>query len=161
MSLFRLRLNSGRIIDLYVVNDFGFGGEQSVIIYESPGSSGGTVLTTGRKNRTVTLNGKLIGRSIQDLNSKKVAIEKARDNGEPLNLDSPLDSEDTGRYIIQSFEGNLPEGQARMITFTLKLAEYRQANIKRASVNLVNFEPAQLLIQRAIDRGFASGTPGA
>lgn len=152
MVLFRLRLNDGTLIPLYVVESLGFGGQQSVIIYEAPGSDGGTVLTTGRMNKTVTLSGRLIGTDIFDLNNKKVEIERVRDAGEPINLDCPLDSEDTGRYIIETFEGQLPLGQERYATFTLTLREYRQANIQAAAISLVNYQPAELLKQRAADR---------
>jgi hypothetical protein len=152
MVLFRLRTNDGTLIPLYVVESLGFGGQQSVIIYEAPGSDGGTVVTTGRMNKTVTLSGRLIGSDIFDLNNKKVEIERIRDLGEPVNLDCPLDSEDTGRYIIETFEGNLPLGQERYITFTLTLKEYRQANIQAAAISLVNYQPAELLKQRAADR---------
>jgi len=152
MSLFRLRLGDGTEIDLYIVESMGFGGSQSVIVYESPGSNGGTVLTTGRKNKQVTLAGKIIGKTTDDVNAKKLAIERVRDAGQPLNLYSPLDSEDTGRYIIETFEGSLPQGQARYITFSLVLTEYRQANIRQAAISLVNFQPAELLKERARQR---------
>ena len=157
MALYRIGNRGGIVIPLFVVENFNFGGQQSVIVYESPGSDGGTVIVTGRKNRTVTLSGKIIGTDIFDLNNKKVAIEKMRDTGLPINLDSPLDSEDTGRYIIRNFEGSLPPGQERYITFSLELDEYRQANIRRSSVSLVNFQPAELLKQRAIDRNLLAG----
>jgi len=134
-----------------------FGGQQGVVIYEAPGSDGGTLLTTGRLNNSVTLSGRLLGTDIIDLNNKKVAIERIRDLGEPVNLDSPLDSEDTGRYVIETFEGSLPLGQARFINFTLILREYRQANIQAAAISLVNFQPAELLKQRASDRNLLAG----
>jgi len=152
MTLFRLRLENEQIIEISVVESMGFGGQQSVIVYESPGSDGGTTLTTGRMNRTITLSGRLLGSDIFDVNRKKVTLERIRDRGEVVNLDSPLDSEDTGRYIIETFEGNLPLGQARYVTFSMTLREYRQANVKLASVSLVNYQPAELLKQRARDR---------
>lgn len=149
MVLFRIRKDDGTEIPIYVVENFGFGASQGVIIYEAPGSDGGTILTTGRKNRNVTLSGRIIGTGLTDLNEKKVALENARDSGEAINLDTPLDSEDTGRYIIETFEGSLPVGQERYITFSLVLQEYRQANIQQTAINLVNFQPAQLLTERA------------
>jgi len=152
MALFRLRLNNGTLIEISVVESMSFGGEQSVIVYESPGSDGGTTITTGRKNKAVVLSGKLLGQDALDVNTKKLAIERVRDAGEPINLDSPIDSEDTGRYIISSFNGSLPQGTQRYITFELTLTEYRQANIKQSSISLVNFQPLQLLTQRARDR---------
>lgn len=152
MVLFRLRLSDGTEIPLYVVESMNFGGQQSVIVYEAPGSDGGTLLTTGRINKSVTLSGRLIGTDINDLNDKKVTIERVRDAGEPINLDSPIDSEDTGRYVIETFEGTLPLGQERFIAFTLVLREYRQANIQATAISLVNFQPAELLKQRARDR---------
>lgn len=158
MVLFRLRLDDKTEIALYVVNSMSFGGTQSVIVYESPGSDGGVVLTTGRNNKSVTLSGKLIGIDMNDVNTKKQAIERVRDAGQPLNLDCPLDSEDTGRYIIETFEGDLPAGVGRYVNFTLKLVEYRQANIRESAINLVNYQPAFLLKQRAKDRGFLAAT---
>ena len=152
MALYRLRIDAETIIELSVVENQNFNGEQGVVVYESPGSNGGTTITTGRRNKIVSLSGRLIGTDIFDVNSQKVAIEAARDDGLPINLDSPLDSEDTGRYIIKSFEGSLPQGQQRYISFTITLTEYRQANVRQSAINLVNFQPAEILKQRAADR---------
>ncbi len=151
-SLYRLRLSTGSIIDLSVVESMSFGGELGVIVYESPGSNGGTVVTTGRKNKTVVLRGKLTGADINDINTKKMAIDRLRDNATVVNLDCPLDSEDTGRYIVGNFAGGVVQGTQRYVTFDMTLIEYRQANIQSTAIALVNFQPAELLKQRAKDR---------
>ena len=137
MGLYRIRTNEGTIYDLSVVESFSFGGEQGVIVYESPGSDGGTIVTTGRKNRSVVMRGKLLGADFDDINTKKVQIERLRDTATVINLDSPLESEDTGRYIIGSFSGTIPTGTQRYITFDLTLIEYRQANVQQSAVSLV------------------------
>jgi len=152
MTKFRIRTNDNTIIELSVVESMSFGGEQATIVYEAPGSDGGTVITTGRKNTAVVLAGKLLGTDAIDVNQKKVIIERLRNAGTPINLDSPIDSEDTGRYIISSFSGGLPQGTQRYITFEMTLTEYRQANVKQSSLSLVNFQPSELLKQRARDR---------
>jgi hypothetical protein len=128
---------------LYVVGNMSFGGTQSLVIYESVGTNGGAVIATGRTNNSITLNGKLLRYGDLSLNDIKAQIQNIRDGGRPVTLVAPIDNNDTGRYIIQEFTGNVIEGTPGYLSFTLILQEYRQVNVKRALVNLVSFEPAE------------------
>lgn len=152
---FELRFN-GSTFPLSIVENMAFGGTQSVIIYESPGTNGGTVITTGRTNNVITLSGKLLrveGTTLEDIKNE---IEDIRDVGQPVVLVAPLNSNDTGQYIIERFEGNVLPGIESYVPFTLTLQEYRQANIRNNNLNLVSFEPAEQARETTIAKNIAS-----
>lgn len=167
MSKFILIPKGEEKIYLSVVSNMEFGGKQSVIVYESPGTNGGTVITTGRTNNHIVLTGKILLPFQSDaqrqspnaafpfpsitLNEIKAKLQKLRNNGTPVQLIAPVDNDDTGQYIIEEFRANVLEGQESFIPFTMTLQEYRQANIQTASVNLVNFLPAQEFVKRLKD----------
>lgn len=163
MVLYTLTGAFGETFDLYIVSNMSFGGEQSVVVYESPGSDGGVLLTTGRLNKKVTLTGQIFSKETDedairtDLNQKIQGISDWRDNAMIVKLKSPITHNDTGFYIIKTFGGNVTEGQLRAVAFTMELEEYRQKGVKRAEVNLVNYQPAELLKQRARDRNIIAG----
>ena len=149
-----------------------WGGKQTVIVYESPGTNGGTAITTGRTNNSISLSGRILlpfasaqqranpnatfPTPMNTLNDIKATIQQARDLGKPVQLIAPIDNGDSGQYLIEEFKGNLLEGIESYIPFTLTLQEYRQANIQRSQTNLVNFEPAQKFVQRLKDRNLLS-----
>jgi hypothetical protein len=181
MANFKIDLQDGtEPIDIYIVENAGFGGEQSIIIYESPGGDGGAVLSTGRLNKIVKLDGKIIATNVtkelneaisisdisqqtrineqynrfstglirNELNEKIEKISNIRDAGKPIKLISPIVDNSVGQYIIRSFTYGVVIGQLRYVTFSMELVEYRQKGVKRASVNLVNFQPGELLKDR-------------
>jgi len=142
----------GTVVPIYVVGNMSWGGKQQVIVYESPGTNGGTVVTTGRLNRQRTLNGKMIhveGTTLQQIKSLFFTV---MEDGTPVTLLSPIDDEDTGQYIIEEFNGNIIEGTESYLPFTMVLTEYRQANIRRSQINLISFEPAEAFKQRLRDQ---------
>lgn len=159
----------GSPIPLNVVSRMEFGGRQSVIVYEAPGSNGGTVVTTGRTNNKITLTGRLIlpfGTQLQrenpnatfpqplnTLNNIKSRLQQIRDSGKVVQLQAPVTNDDTGNYIIEEFTASLEEGNAASMPFTMTLVEYRQANIRQAQVNLVHFAPAASFVKTLEDRG--------
>jgi len=167
MTRFRLIVN-GIIIPLQVVSNMEFGGRQQVIVYESPGTNGGVVLTTGRVNNTITLTGRILlpfksaseradpnsafPTPMSTLNDIKAQIQAVRDSGAPVQLDSPITNDDSGQYVIEEFRANIIEGVTSYLPFTLTLQEFRQANIRQASQNLVSFEPGEQFKQVLRDR---------
>lgn len=148
-------------IPIYVVNNSTWGGSMQTIIHESAGTNGGVVITTGRNTNKITLNGKLMTRLYSTLKGKTKTIFGSdsnpllalnqiknyfltlKDNGTPITLITPVDNNDSGRYIISSFNGNVLEGQANYLPFIMELTEYKQVNIRRSQVNLISFEPAE------------------
>lgn len=141
----------GAIVPLYVVNTMSFGGTQSVIVYEAPGTNGGTVITTGRTNNKITLNGKIVRQAGLTLNEVKAQLQRIRDAAKVVRLLAPIDNDDTGSYVIEEFTGTVIEGTPGYLSFSMTLQEYRQANIQTRAVNLVNFGPADALKQRLTD----------
>lgn len=133
-------------IPLYVVDGNNWGGDVQTIIYESPGTNGGIVITTGRTTNKITLTGKFVakeGQTLSDLETLKDKIDNIKNKGKPVVLIAPVRNNDTGVYIISSFTGNVVGGLASALPFTMELTEYRQANLQRTAVNLISFEPAE------------------
>jgi hypothetical protein len=162
MSLYKLRAE-GKEFDLKVVKNMPFGGDHGVIVYESAGGDGGVVITTGRYTKKVSLNGSIIGSGTtedevkSDLRNKINELTDLKDRGVVVKLVSPLAQNDTGSYIINSFNGTIQEGQMKTIEFSMALTEHKQTGVKRSAVNLVNFQPAELMKMRARDRNILSG----
>ena len=151
MALYKITIiSSGEVINLRVVKNMAFGGEQTNIIYESPGSNGGLLLSTGRKNKKLNLSGVITSKLtnpddiLQDLSDYIETIADIRDDGEVIKMTTPIAQNDTGFYVIKSFTGVLNEG-AMFVDFNLELDEYRQKGVKQAAINLVNFQPTESL----------------
>lgn len=152
---YQLRLKSGKIIAFRVVDHRGalvrgmnLGGAVQLLKYESPGSNGGMTVFNGRLGNTITKNGIIIGTDMADVNGIKTEINNAKNNGEVVVLVAPVDNDDTGEYFIESFLYNIVEGRATSLTFTMTLYENREANVRKAAVNLVNFQEGELLKAR-------------
>lgn len=146
MVNYLIRAN-GEDIPLRIVSNQTWGGTQTAIVYESAGTNGGVVVITGRKNNEIVLSGKLLAdeatNPLLSLNTQKNKFLDLKDAGTPIVLTSPINNNDTGVYIITEFSGNVIEGMANYLSFTMTLTEYRQANLKRTVVNLISFEPAE------------------
>jgi hypothetical protein len=142
----------GKVVPIRIVSNMAWGGAMSVIVYESPGTDGGTVLVNGRTTRTRTLNGKILRAGDLSLAEIKNYFDYVRDSGKVITLVSPIDDNDTGKYIINDFNGQVLEGIDSHLPFTMELTEYRQANIKTSRVNLIAFEPAERVRQIIRDR---------
>jgi len=140
--------DTGEDIPINVVANQNWGGNQQTVVYESPGTNGGVVLITGRTTNTITLTGKLIAQKTATyplvyLNNLKNKFLKIKDKGTPVILLAPVDNNDTGRYLITEFTGQVLEGVSTYLPFTMVLTEYRQANLKQTQVNLISLEPAE------------------
>lgn len=156
MGLYEIRVGT-EVIPLRVVANQTWGGGMQTVIYESPGTNGGTVMVTGRNTNSITLTGKLLADKkskypLLYLNNLKNRFLTLRDKGEPIVLVAPIDNNDTGRYIITDFNGNVVEGLSTYLPFTMVLTEFRQANFKRTAENLVSFEPGEELRRRLQER---------
>lgn len=146
MALYALKAD-GIQYDIRIVSSQSWGGEEEIIIYESPGSNGGIAIVTGRKNNTVELSGTLLATDLQDpmgnLNYIKGQFIKLKNAGIPVVLIAPIDNDDTGVYLIKKFSGNVNAGMVNSLTFTMELFEYRQANIQKNKTNLISFAPSE------------------
>ena len=152
MAKFAIIVN-GTTIPIHVVGNMSWGGQQSVVIYESPGTNAGTVLLTGRTTRKRVLNGRILRTGGLDLADIKRFFDETRDDGEIITLISPIDDGATDQYVITDFNGQVLEGIESYLPFTMELTEYRQANVKKSRVNLIAFEPAESIRQLIRDRG--------
>jgi len=163
-------------IDIRIVSRMEFGGKQSVVVYEAPGSNSGTVITTGRVNREVTLTGRILlpyktdadrkfpNRAFPDplgvLDKIKGKLEEARDLGKPVVLRAPVTNNSAEKYIIEDLRISLEPGQASALPFTMTLQEFRQANIRRSKISLVHFAPAAEFVEVLVDRALLIKEPG-
>lgn len=143
----------GEAIDLKTVSNQSWGGEQEIIVFESPGTNGGVIINTGRRNRRVALTGRIRhqeGRSLEDIKNE---IQEVMEAGKVVTLVAPIQNNDTGRYQIRQFTGNVLEGVESYLPFTIVLEENRQVNTQRSQVNLINFDASETFKQRLRDRG--------
>lgn len=148
----------GVTIPIQVVSNMSWGGEQSVVVYESPGTNGGVVLLNGRVTRKRTLTGRIITVPGLTLTQIKNFFDNVRDQGKVVTLISPIDDNTTENFVISSFTGNVEEGIESFISFTMELTEYRQANIRTAAVNLIALGPAERVREIIRERNIAGGT---
>lgn len=148
-------------IELYVVSGDGGGSDNSIIVYESPGSNGGIAINAGRMNKKRVLTGKILSKlkntavlqySVeeikQELSNIISQISEIKDRGIPIILTSPITDNTTGTYFIKSFHWNLMEGNPYYVTFTLELEEYRQSNVKKNIINIIGGEVVRSLKER-------------
>jgi hypothetical protein len=144
---------SGTIYNIRTVGNQTWGGEQGLVVYETPGSDGGVVINTGRLTREITMTGRLLKYPTETLEETKDRFEQLRENGKVVTLLAPVQNNDTGRYHIKSFFGNVIEGVESYLSFTMVLTEHRQVNTKRSLVNLVNYDASESFKTRLRDRG--------
>ena len=160
MTNYKLRAE-GIEYPISIVSGQSWGGTMQTVIYEAPGTNGGVVMVTGRTTNTIILNGRFTTKDnntpMITLNSIKNKFNRLKDRGTPVTLIAPIDNDDTGVYLISEFSGNVVEGMSNSLPFTMTLTEYRQANLKRTSVNLISLAPAEefkkVLRERQITTG--------
>jgi hypothetical protein len=165
------RTDTNEDIWLHFVSTSSGGGEQNIIIYETPGSDGGAVLTTGRLNKTKTFDGNLYIKPT-DANGAVIltpdeimgemttliqTLSDIRDQAIPIKLLLPITDNDTGDYLLKSFTYTIPQGRSNYLGFQMQFTEYRQKGVKQSAVNLVNFESSETFKQRLIDRRALDG----
>ena len=128
---------------------------QAIIVKESVGNDGGLVVNSGRLIKSIVLNGKLLNKTTQsgtsvsitkDFNSIKEEIEGIKEKGYVITLRMPMATHDAGKYIITNFKCSL--SNPNYLSFTMPLTEYRQANVKTSTVNLIATEPRDEFLTR-------------
>jgi len=170
MPLYIMRPDKGIEIPLNVVTSAACGGAQQVIIYESPGSNGGYLVNTGRRNQKITLTGKLFVPSAtiqimmsvmqkaasneedvpakyarQILSSMIFDIERMKNNGSPFELIAPISNKIVTKWIITSFTWDIPVGSSSYINFTLICEEYRQVDSRHVITNAIGADTVNQL----------------
>lgn len=147
--------------DLYVVNDYEFGGDQSIIVKESATGNGGVSYSNGRLQEAIPLNGTLIASTrdyqgkitSEQMELKKLEVEamssklmELKDAGEVVELIVPYrTSLRSNRFFIQSCKFTVDPGDEKSLSFTMNFTEARTFNIKEIKVNLVTFDTAEEL----------------
>lgn len=116
-------------ISLKYVTQIGFGFRNGIVIYESVGEDGGYVEHTGRMVSTLSINLNLT----DSLRNNLSLIERISKLKKPVYLASVGDKL-FGQFLIESIDGNITEAAENVIV-TINFKEYRQANVER--VNLV------------------------
>jgi len=152
-SLHKLRLTNGKKIDLYIVTNYDFGSNYSIIKIESATGDGGVTYNNGRLVEAIPLSGTLMAESLNDLNNKVTELRKIADDKEVVEFIYPYKSDvRTNLFYIEDIRFTPPTGKDTEINFTLKLTEKREANVKTTSVNLVSFAPAESMKELAKTR---------
>jgi len=148
-------------IEIFVVENDGGGSDQSIIVYESPGSNGGIVLNAGRLNKQRAISGKILSKLRntstvtyttedvkQQLSNIISQIDDIKEKGVPVTLKAPITDNSTCTYLIKTFRWQVVTGNGYYVTFTMELEEYRQTNIKSNSINIIGGEVVRALKER-------------
>jgi hypothetical protein len=140
-------LLSYKTYELYVVNSFEFGSPQSIIVHESATGDGGVSYSNGRMNETIPINGLLLGKDREDVNTKASELLQIQNTGGVVEFVSPYNNVlRSNRYYIQECKFTVNEGISNGLNFTMQLVEKREANIQDIAVNLVSFNTQQDLL---------------
>ena len=143
-----LRLNDGTEIELYVVTDYDFGSNYSIINYEAATGDGGLSFNNGRTVEEVPISGTLLGSSFQDIKTKATKIRKFADRKEVVEFIYPYKADlRSNKFFIKDIRISPQQGRDTEVNFNLTLTEKREANVRTTQVNIVNFAPAELYKQ--------------
>jgi hypothetical protein len=144
----KLKLTSGKIIELYVVTDYDFGSNYSIVKIESATGDGGVTYNNGRMVENIPISGVLLGKSLNDINNKALDLRKVADRKEVVEFIYPYKSDiRTNLFYIEDIRLTPIAGKNTELNFTLTLTEKRNANVKTTAVNLVSFAPSELFKQ--------------
>ena len=144
-SLHSLRLEDGTEFQLYVVTDYDFGSNYSIIKIEAATGDGGITYNNGRLVEEIPLSGVLLGESLNDINQKTITLRKIADRKEVVEFVYPYKSDlRSNKFYIQDIRFTPISGKDTEMNFSLTLTEKRDANVKTTQVNLVNFAPSEL-----------------
>lgn len=148
-------------VELYVVGGDGGGSENSIIVYEAPGTNGGISINAGRMNKKRTLTGRILSKLKntavikytveeikQELSNIVSQLSEIKDRGIPVVLKAPITDNTTGTYFIKSFHWNVLEGNPYALTFTMELEEHRQSNVRKNIINIIGGEVVRALKER-------------
>jgi len=133
-----------------ITTDFTIPSDQSIIVWESATGDGGLTINNGRLQESLPLRGVLLGLTKSDLLQKCSDLTKLKENGEPVDFIHPFTTvrNDKGnKYHIKRIEFEFTKSNQTAIPFTMTLTEYREANVRTTSVNLVNYQSLNLMQQ--------------
>jgi len=133
---------------LYVVTDYEWGTNNSIIINESATGDGGVTYFNGRMQESIPINGVLLGNNRDDVNAKKDELLLLSDKGDVIEFISPYINKNrrTNKFFIQNLKFTLNEGKDDELAFTCTITEYREANVNTIQQSLVSYDTAELLI---------------
>ena len=137
---------SKETFDLYVVSDYEFGGDQSIIIKESATGNGGVTYSNGRLQEAIPINGTLVASSKDEVEAMASKIMQLKDAGEVVELVMPFNNYlRSNRFFIQSCKFTVGNDD-KSLGFSMNFTEARSFNVKEIEVNLVTFDVAEELI---------------
>jgi len=147
-SLHSLQLEDGTEIQLYVVTDYDFGSNYSIIKIEAATGDGGVTYNNGRLVETVPISGVLLGESLNDINQKTITLRKIADRKEVVEFVYPYKSDlRSNKFYIQDIRLTPISGKDTEMNFSITLTEKRDANVKTTAVNLIGFAPKKLMTE--------------
>jgi len=149
-SLHKLKLTSGKYVELYVVTDYDFGSNYSIVKIESATGDGGVTYNNGRLVEAIPISGTLMASSLNDVNNKVTELRKIADDKEVVEFIYPYKSDvRTNLFYIENIRFTPIAGKDTEINFNLTLTEKREANVKTTSVTLISFAPAEAMTEIA------------
>lgn len=159
VTFWRLTTQDNIKIPLFLVTNLSKSGDQGVIVYEIAGRQGGLVVTTGAKTRTLAITATLIksgyaeGTTLQDIDQ---LFEDLKDSGQSFTLTSPFNNLSSNKFIISNYTSDFSNVTKDAFLATISFTEFSQANVKQAQVNLVNFGPAEEVLDVLRSRNIIS-----
>jgi len=144
---------------------------QGIVQYESIGEDGGATKNTGRRIESLILTGRLLNKYKTTIINGKAKLDvdenysdirrqlfELKDNGIPCELAGhPYMYFKLRKWVITDINTGLNSGQ-NFLTFTITLNEYRQANVRKQTINLANNENVMQFTQNlAIAKAMQAG----
>ena len=130
-------------IPLYVVSNYEIPMNAVVINYESATGDGGLTIMNGRTIIEFSIDGTILGDTKDDVNNYKELLRRVVSDKRVIEFLCPYPSIlISNKYTIEDIKFNVIEGYDNSLPFTIKLKEYRIANVKTTATNQVSFQPA-------------------
>lgn len=135
-------------IYLNIVNNINFSGEQAIIVYESATGNGGLTINNGRLQEIIPFSGYIVAQTNSELLSKCDELMRMKDEGESVDFITPfriLRGDKGNKFHIKRLEFDATNSTPTAMPFNIELTEDRLPNVKTTSVNLVNYQTAELM----------------
>ena len=127
---------------LEVPSNYSLSSSQSIIINESATGNSANTYNNGRLQESIPVNGVLFADNMTDLKNKISRLRAIKDSGVVIEFIMPIkDNNRSNKFFISEISFDIAQYKDSA-NFQMTLQEFREANVKKVSVNLVGFESA-------------------
>ena len=132
--------------DIGVVTNYSLPSQNRIIVNQAAVGNGATVYFNGTIVKQIPITGRLFGDNFDDVDNKRLALEKLSDNGNLIEFITPYKPKGSNKFFISELNFEPASGSTNSLAFTATIIEYRQANVKTVATNLVNFTSKQAFL---------------